>query len=116
MRLATIKRNGKEIGGIVTKKGILPIESINAAKGTSWKETLFDLIQSGQLSELTDWYAGDVLSTGTPRAFEIHDGDVAECRFKGPDGFQMEPLTNPVVDLKKSPFPGDGAFQDPDIK
>ena len=316
MRLATVKRNGKEIGGIVTEKGILPVESINSAKGTSWKETLFGLIQSGQLSDLTDWYnsggdaqlqvipgvipydeviyaplyrspkrifgiglnyadhaadigdaapqgfpgsffkmadtligpgdeiqlprlkeacrttaeaelgiilgkdcrdvseenwldvvagfttildmteesilkgnsflagnpryltivknfptffsfgpqlvtpdeipdvlklevqsirngeiyaknvvsnmvhkparlislhssiqgwyAGDVLSTGTPRAFEITDGDVAECRIKGPDGFQMEPLTNPVIDLKKSPSPGDGASQAPD--
>ena len=46
------------------------------------------------------WYAGDVLSTGTPRAFHIQDGDIAECRIVGPDGFEMEPLKNPVVDLK----------------
>lgn len=52
-------------------------------------------------SSIQGWYAGDVLSTGTPRAFEIKDGDVAECRIFGPDGFAMEPLKNPVVDLKK---------------
>lgn len=51
-------------------------------------------------SSIQGWYAGDVLSTGTPRAFHIQDGDVAECRITGPDGFEMEPLVNPVVDLK----------------
>ena len=52
-------------------------------------------------SGIQGWFAGDVLSTGTPRAFAIADGDVAECRIVGPDGFAMEPLRNPVVDLKK---------------
>ncbi|MBO4839387.1 MAG: fumarylacetoacetate hydrolase family protein [Lachnospiraceae bacterium] len=52
-------------------------------------------------SSIQGWYAGDVLSTGTPRAFEIKDGDVAECRIFGPEGFEMEPLKNPVKDLKK---------------
>lgn len=45
----------------------------------------------------------DVLSTGTPRAFHIQDSDVAECRIYGPDGFEMAPLVNPVVDLKLHP-------------
>lgn len=54
-------------------------------------------------SSIQGWYAGDVLSTGTPRAFGIADGDIAECRIYGPDGFSMEPLRNPVVDLKKHP-------------
>ena len=44
-----------------------------------------------------------MLSTGTPRAFHIQDGDTAECRIVGPGGFVMEPLVNPVVDLKKHP-------------
>lgn len=52
-------------------------------------------------SSIQGWYAGDVLSTGTPRAFEIKDGDTAECRIFGPDGFEMAPLVNPVVNLKK---------------
>ena len=54
-------------------------------------------------SSIQGWYAGDVLSTGTPRAFHIQDGDIAECRIVGPDGFEMRPLLNPVVDLKKHP-------------
>ncbi|MBR3008934.1 MAG: fumarylacetoacetate hydrolase family protein [Stomatobaculum sp.] len=52
-------------------------------------------------SSIQGWYAGDILSTGTPRAFHIQDGDIAECRIQGPDGFEMEPLKNPVVDMKK---------------
>jgi 2-keto-4-pentenoate hydratase/2-oxohepta-3-ene-1,7-dioic acid hydratase in catechol pathway len=35
---------------------------------------------------------GDVISTGTPGAVVIQDGDVAECRITG-----FEPLSNPVV-------------------
>jgi len=54
-------------------------------------------------SSIQGWFAGDVLSTGTPRAFHIQDGDIAECRIYGPDGFSMEPLVNPVVDLKLHP-------------
>ena len=54
-------------------------------------------------SSIQGWYPGDVLSTGTPRAFGLADGDIAECRVVGPDGFSMEPLKNPVVDLKKHP-------------
>lgn len=54
-------------------------------------------------SSIQGWFAGDILSTGTPRAFHIQDGDLAECRIYGPDGFEMEPLVNPVVDLKLHP-------------
>jgi len=54
-------------------------------------------------SSIQGWYAGDVLATGTPRAFPIADGDTAQCRIFGPDGFSMLPLENPVVDLKKHP-------------
>ena len=35
---------------------------------------------------------GDIISTGTPGAVEIRDGDVAECRITG-----FEPLANPMV-------------------
>lgn len=52
-------------------------------------------------SKIQGWYAGDILSTGTPRAFHIEEGDIAECRIYGPNGFEMAPLKNPVIDLKK---------------
>lgn len=51
-------------------------------------------------SSIQGWLSGDILSTGTPRAFPLADGDTAECRIYGPDGFEMEPLVNPVIDLK----------------
>lgn len=39
---------------------------------------------------------GDILSSGTPGAVHIQDGDVVECHIEG-----FDPLINPVVDLKK---------------
>lgn len=54
-------------------------------------------------SQIMGWYAGDVITTGTPIPYSLKDGDAAECRIFGPDGFAMEPLINPVVDLKKHP-------------
>jgi len=39
---------------------------------------------------------GDIISTGTPGAVKISDGDTVICHI---DGFPE--LTNPVVDLKK---------------
>ncbi len=38
---------------------------------------------------------GDILSTGTPGAVPIGHGDRVTCRISG-----MEPLENPVIDLK----------------
>jgi hypothetical protein len=58
MRLATIRLGGRETAGIVTKEGILPIQALNEAKGMDWKTQLFDLIDSGELADLTDWYNG----------------------------------------------------------
>ena len=55
------------------------------------------------ISQMQGWLPGDILSTGTPRAVHIEDGDTVECRIYGPGGFSMEPLVNPVVDLKKHP-------------
>lgn len=52
------------------------------------------------ISHMQGWLPGDILSTGTPRAVHIQDGDTIECRIFGPDGFSMEPLINPVIDLK----------------
>ncbi len=56
MRLATIKLNGKEIAGIVTESGMLPIAALNAAKGTAWKEEMYELICAQQVPGLTKWY------------------------------------------------------------
>lgn len=46
-------------------------------------------------SKVMPWEPGDVLSTGTPRAVHITEGDVVSCRI---DGFPI--LENSVMDLK----------------
>lgn len=46
-------------------------------------------------SEVMTLLPGDIISTGTPGAAVIRDGDVVECRI---DGFKT--LRNPVEDLK----------------
>ncbi len=46
-------------------------------------------------SKVMTMLPGDIISTGTPRAVHINDGDVVECRING-----FETLHNPVVDLK----------------
>ncbi|MET3696603.1 2-keto-4-pentenoate hydratase/2-oxohepta-3-ene-1,7-dioic acid hydratase in catechol pathway [Bacillus oleivorans] len=56
MRLATVKVDGLEKAAIVTNEKVYVIEKVNEVLGQSWKTSLFELIQSGQLSELKDWY------------------------------------------------------------
>ena len=46
-------------------------------------------------SKVATMLPGDIISTGTPRAVHINQGDVVECWI---DGF--ESLVNPVIDLK----------------
>ncbi len=42
-------------------------------------------------SHVATLYAGDIISTGTPGAVVIRDGDLAECRIDG-----LGKLSNPV--------------------
>ena len=65
MRLATITRNGAELAGIVTPKGVFPIAALNAAKGAAWSTDMLSLIQKGEVPGLTAWYnaGGDRKST-----------------------------------------------------
>ncbi|HHV65624.1 MAG TPA: fumarylacetoacetate hydrolase family protein [Peptococcaceae bacterium] len=46
-------------------------------------------------SQVMTLLPGDIISTGTPGAVVINEGDVVECRICG-----FEPLVNPVRDLK----------------
>ena len=48
-------------------------------------------------SQIMTLLPGDILSTGTPGAVQLRDGDTIECHIEG-----FEPLVNPVVDLKQS--------------
>ena len=49
------------------------------------------------LSQVMTLLPGDIISTGTPGACAIADGDIVECRISG-----FLSLVNPVVDLKRS--------------
>ena len=42
-------------------------------------------------------YPGDSISTGTPRAVQINEGDTIDCRISG-----FSPLFNTVIDLKRT--------------
>jgi len=56
MRIATIKIKGAEAAAVVTAKGIIPIEVINEKLSQDWSVDTFELIQSGQLDEMNNWY------------------------------------------------------------
>ncbi|MHA2090265.1 MAG: fumarylacetoacetate hydrolase family protein [Candidatus Kariarchaeaceae archaeon] len=47
-------------------------------------------------SKIMTLFPGDIISTGTPRAAPLSDGDILECQI---DGF--ETLRNTVIDMKK---------------
>ena len=49
------------------------------------------------LSRVMTLLPGDIISTGTPGACVIADGDIVECRISG-----FKSLVNPVIDLKRS--------------
>ena len=49
------------------------------------------------LSQVMTLLPGDIISTGTPGACAIADGDMVECRISG-----FPSLVNPVMDLKRS--------------
>ena len=56
MRLATINLNNEEAAVIVGNEGAVSIAELNKVYNKNWKTSIFELIQSGQLDELTSWY------------------------------------------------------------
>lgn len=56
MRLVTLKSEGKEVGGIVIKKGIVKLETVNKEFDANWATDIFNLINEEQLDELNSWY------------------------------------------------------------
>lgn len=56
MRLSTIKRNGSEQAAVIISAGALPVAAINEKLNADWATVLFDLIQTGQLQQLNEWY------------------------------------------------------------
>ncbi|UOF89619.1 fumarylacetoacetate hydrolase family protein [Fodinisporobacter ferrooxydans] len=56
MRLATIKRNGAEVAVVVSKHGVVLVETLNQNLNKNWSADLFDIIWTGQLEEMKTWY------------------------------------------------------------
>ncbi|UJL45555.1 fumarylacetoacetate hydrolase family protein [Virgibacillus sp. NKC19-16] len=58
MRVATVKQNNVETAAIVVGENVYLLEKINEVLGKDWNTDLFELIQSGQITSLTDWFDG----------------------------------------------------------
>jgi 2-keto-4-pentenoate hydratase/2-oxohepta-3-ene-1,7-dioic acid hydratase in catechol pathway len=56
MRLVTLKTEGKEVGGIVIRKGIVKLETVNKEFNGNWPTDIFNLIVEEKLEELNKWY------------------------------------------------------------
>lgn len=56
MRLATIRVNSVEETAVVTATGVIPLQVLNQQLGEHWSTTTLDIIVSGQLEKLNDWY------------------------------------------------------------
>lgn len=60
MRLATIRKDGKEMAALVLENGVLPVEKLNKRFNHNWSTDLFELIRSGQLEQIKLWYQSEV--------------------------------------------------------
>jgi 2-keto-4-pentenoate hydratase/2-oxohepta-3-ene-1,7-dioic acid hydratase in catechol pathway len=65
------------------------------AKNTVSNMTFSPAFLVSFLSQVMTLLPGDIISTGTPGAVAINDGDIVECHING-----FKPLVNPVIDLK----------------
>ena len=78
MRLATIRVNSVEETAVVTATGVIPLRVLNQRLGKHWPTTTLDIIASGQLEKLNNWYhheGQDVLKR--LRKYEIPLGQVS---------------------------------------
>lgn len=56
MRLATIRVNSAEETAVVTATGVIPLRVLNQQLGEHWPTATLDIIASGQLEKMNDWY------------------------------------------------------------
>jgi 2-keto-4-pentenoate hydratase/2-oxohepta-3-ene-1,7-dioic acid hydratase in catechol pathway len=106
LKVVTIRHADTEEAAVVLPDGVAPdeIEDIEALEVSTVLNG--DLRRTNTVSNMifSVWWlvsfhsrvmtllAGDVISTGTPGAVVVREGDMAECRITG-----FEPLSNPVV-------------------
>jgi len=78
VRLATIRVNSAEETAVVTATGLIPLRVLNQQLDGHWPTTTLDIIASGQLEEMNDWYrheGQEVLKR--LRKYEIPPGQVS---------------------------------------
>jgi len=56
VRLATIRMNSAEETALVTATGVIPLRILNQQLDGHWPTTTLDIIASGQLEKMNDWY------------------------------------------------------------
>ena len=56
MILATVKLKGEETAVIIAGEKAVTVVEVNKAEGKKWATALFEIIDSGQLDEMTNWY------------------------------------------------------------
>ncbi|MCF6094083.1 fumarylacetoacetate hydrolase family protein [Microaerobacter geothermalis] len=56
MRLATVKVNGSEKAAVIGKGGAILIGTINQKMNKNWSTDLLEIIKSGHLDEIKNWY------------------------------------------------------------
>ncbi|WP_028403099.1 fumarylacetoacetate hydrolase family protein [Ectobacillus panaciterrae] len=56
MRLATVQRDGRETAALIARDGVLLLEDLNQELNQEWSTNLFEIIRSGQLDRMKQWY------------------------------------------------------------
>ena len=56
MRISTIAWEGREEAALYAKSGLILVDTIGRVLGKHWSRDTLDLIESGQLGEMNDWY------------------------------------------------------------
>jgi 2-keto-4-pentenoate hydratase/2-oxohepta-3-ene-1,7-dioic acid hydratase in catechol pathway len=59
MRLATIRLDGCEEAAVLGGSVPVPLTLVNRNLGTNWIPSVFDLVVSGELFHMTDWYRAE---------------------------------------------------------
>jgi 2-keto-4-pentenoate hydratase/2-oxohepta-3-ene-1,7-dioic acid hydratase in catechol pathway len=58
VRLTTLRIDGAEPAALVRANGAVPLSAVNDAFGTSWPDTVQQLLERGEVETLRDWVAG----------------------------------------------------------
>ena len=56
MRISTIAWEGREEAALCTPAGMVLVDTVGRFLGKEWSRDTFELIESGQLREMNDWY------------------------------------------------------------